>query len=104
MITLNEKCEEHDKIEFVANVLKFNNEIMDLNVKYCERIEELRFKNDELLSLYTTERNLKEEYKNKIDRVIRELNKYMYYVPEDVKNEILVFLETNEDLQGDDNE
>lgn len=97
-MTLKEKCKEHDEIEFIANVLKFNNEIIELNIKYCERIEELRFKNDELLTLYTTERNLKEEYKNKIDKVIRELNKYAYYVPEDNKNEILVFLESNEEL------
>lgn len=96
MMSLKEKCEEHDKVEFLANVLKFNNEIMDLNIKYCERIEELRFKNDELLCLYTTERNLKEDYKNKIDKVIKELNKYPYYVPEDIKNEILTLLEDSE--------
>ena len=40
--TLKERCIQHDHIEFLANVLKFNRELMDLNIKYEEEIKILQ--------------------------------------------------------------
>ena len=40
--TLKDKCIQRDHIEFLANVLKFNRELMELNIKYDEEIKELK--------------------------------------------------------------
>ena len=76
---------DQETINLVANTMKFSQELMELNIKYSEQIEELR-------DLYTTELQVKEDYKYKIDKVVKELEKYQYYVPEDIKDEIIKFL------------
>lgn len=63
-----------------------------------KEIERLNNKVEELMTLYTTERHVKEDYRHKIDMVIKEIEKYAYYIPEDSKNEIIEY------LKGDDKE
>lgn len=46
--------------------------------EYKQEIERLKEKNDELLTLYTTERNVKEDYKAEINKAIEYIKTHTY--------------------------
>jgi len=58
-----------------------------------EEIERLKEKNEELLTLYTTERNVKEDYKRNIEDAIRFIKSFTYHIPELSKDDLIRILQ-----------
>lgn len=61
--------------------------------KDLKEIEKLKLKNEELLTLYTTERNVKEDYKRHIEDAIRFIKSFTYHIPELSKDDLIRILQ-----------
>ena len=91
----NKKLEEYES---------FFRSDMEVRKMLIDRIKKLQEKNNELLTLYTTERNVKEDYRARIDKALEYINtldyenEETYDIAECVRNELL------EILQGSDKE
>lgn len=64
------------------------------NVKTIEEhITKLQNKVEELMTLYTTERNVKEDYKRHIEDAIRFIKSFTYHIPELSKDDLIRILQ-----------